>query len=131
MKVKMEIEFDTENSIDIREIVSLFNTNETGETRKKTKKVKEEKATETMSTEAPIQETSIVNEVSATVLPTAEAEVYTTEQIAKAMAQYRDLKGIDKLRELLNRFNAQALTQIPQEKYSELVTILNAEGVKI
>lgn len=69
--------------------------------------------------------------VTQTVLPTAEAEKYTIEQIAKGLTTLRDLKGLDEVKAILKQFNAVALAAVPEDKYNEIVAILNEKGVKV
>lgn len=96
-------------------------------------------STNEFSSVVPVKENTItanVPEVSniiptMTVLPTAEARCYTTDEIAKAMVQLRDLKGVEEVKAILSQFGVNALTAIPVEKYNELVTILNTKGVKV
>lgn len=66
-----------------------------------------------------------------TVLPTAMAKEYSREEIARAMVQLRDLKGVSALMEVLKHFGVDNLMAIPSEKYNELVAILNEKGVKV
>lgn len=80
---------------------------------------------------------SVTNQVQApaiepqTVLPTATAKEYTRDEIARAMVQLRDLKGVSELMAVLNHFGVNNLMAIPGEKYNELVAILNEKGVKV
>lgn len=91
---------------------------------------KEEINVKPVQEETPIAQGEIPAPV-ATVLPTAEAKGYSFEEIAKAMVQLRDSKGSDELMGVLTHFGVKALTEIPKDKYNELVTILNEKGVKI
>lgn len=80
---------------------------------------------------APVVQETSAPIVPDAVLPTAEAEKYSFEQIARAMVILRDTKGVDELKAILVHFNANALTAIPEDRYNELVTILNEKGVKV
>lgn len=66
-----------------------------------------------------------------TVLPTAAAKEYTRDEIARALVQLRDLKGLPELMSVLSHFGVNNLMAIPTEKYNELVAILNEKGVKV
>lgn len=66
-----------------------------------------------------------------TVLPTSAAKEYTRDEIARALVQLRDLKGLPELMSVLSHFGVNNLMAIPTEKYNELVTILNEKGVKV
>lgn len=66
-----------------------------------------------------------------TVLPTAAAKEYTRDEIARALVQLRDLKGLPELMSVLSHFSVNNLMAIPTEKYNELVAILNEKGVKV
>lgn len=65
------------------------------------------------------------------VLPTAAAKEYTRDEIARALVQLRDLKGLPELMSVLSHFGVNNLMAIPVEKYNELVAILNEKGVKV
>lgn len=66
-----------------------------------------------------------------TVLPTSAAKEYTRDEIARALVQLRDLKGLPELMSVLSHFGVNNLMAIPTEKYNELVAILNEKGVKV
>lgn len=80
--------------------------------------------------EVPAQETVSAPAVQ-TVLPTSEANAYSQEEIARAMVQLRDLKGVQVVLEVLNRFGVNNLMAVPHDRYNELVAILNEKGVKV
>ena len=80
--------------------------------------------------EVPAQETVSAPAVQ-TVLPTTDAKEYTRDEIARAMVQLRDLKGVPELMSVLDHFGVNNLMAIPGDKYNELVAILNEKGVKV
>lgn len=69
--------------------------------------------------------------VNSSVLPTTAAKEYTRDEIARAMVQLRDLKGVPELMSVLEHFGVNNLMAIPSDKYNELVAILNEKGVKV
>lgn len=80
--------------------------------------------------EVPAQETVSAPAVQ-TVLPTTAAKEYTRDEIARAMVQLRDLKGVPELMSVLDHFGVNNLMAIPGDKYNELVAILSEKGVKV
>ena len=90
-----------------------------------------EKIVEEVKEVVPVVQEASAPVIPDAVLPTAEAEKYSFEQIARAMVILRDTKGVDELKSILVHFNANALTAIPEDRYNELVTILNEKGVKV
>lgn len=89
---------------------------------------KKESLTNAVSAEPAHEEPKVVN---STVLPTTAAKEYTRDEIARAMVQLRDLKGVPELMSVLEHFGVNNLMAIPSDKYNELVAILNEKGVKV
>lgn len=89
---------------------------------------KKESLTNAVSAEPAHGEPKVVN---STVLPTTAAKEYTRDEIARAMVQLRDLKGVPELMSVLEHFGVNNLMAIPSDKYNELVAILNEKGVKV
>lgn len=56
---------------------------------------------------------------------------YTVDQLAVAATTLVDSGKLAELQQLLSRFNVQALTQLPQDKYGEFATELRGLGGKI
>lgn len=77
----------------------------------------------------PIQQQ--IQPASQTVVPTAQAPAYTTDQLAVAATQLVDAGKRDALLTILANFGVQALTELPKDRYGEFATALRQNGVKI
>ena len=62
---------------------------------------------------------------------TAVPQEYTQDQIAIALTGLIDMRRGDLVKQILGMFGAQALTQIPKERYPELVLKLREAGANI
>lgn len=67
---------------------------------------------------------------SVTPVPTT-ARTYTREEVSRAAASLLDAGKGTALVELLHRFGAQAITQLPEDKLGEFATGLRGMGAKI
>lgn len=65
-----------------------------------------------------------------TPVPTT-ARTYTREEVSRAAASLLDAGKGTELVELLHRFGAQAITQLPEDKLGEFATGLRGMGAKI
>lgn len=140
MKIKVEIEMEANSLDDLLNMVQLNNNakvnSETVIKEENNKEMKESKPVEALENNIvsdEVQEEAEIKTEQAqeTILPTAEARVYSMEEIARAMSQLRDTKGVDEVMKILGSFGVRALTEIPTSRYNELVTILNEKGVKV
>lgn len=71
-----------------------------------------------------------VQNTTVTPVPTT-ARTYTREEVSRAAASLLDAGKGTELVELLHRFGAQAITQLPEDKLGEFATGLRGMGAKI
>lgn len=79
-----------------------------------------------------ISQTAVVPPSSPQVVPIAQIqESFTQEQLAVAMSNAVSAGKMNAVREILQRLNVQALTQINPSDYNKLATMLREAGVKV